>query len=366
MKQWTEVWAAFPTLLAQRLERGAGRFPAPVEEIRLRQGRPLMLVGGGQDRAVTETGDLTRDLRQAYLATADDLARTVQLLSQNSLYAWEDEIRQGFLTLPGGHRAGLTGRAVVEQGRVRTLKQVSGICLRLAREVRGAADGVLQLLRASWQGPRPPNLLLFSAPQAGKTTVLRDLVRQYSSGAAVPGLPGLKVGLVDERCELAASFCGVPQLDVGPRTDVLDACPKAEGLMMLIRSMSPEVVATDEIGRPEDGLAVQEALGAGVTVIATAHGGSLAELARRPVLRDLLAMGAFDAAAMLGRSRGPGTVEGVWLLAEEAGRDALAEGVGQPAGDSGQCRQRAAGGFELPAAAAGIGRPAIRAAALGD
>lgn len=345
LKQWTEVWAAFPAALAQRIEQAVRRFAAPVEEIRLRQGRPLMLVGGGQDRAVTEAGELTRDLRQAYIATADDLSRTVQLMSQNSLYAWEDEIRQGFLTLPGGHRAGLVGRAVVEQGRVRTLKQVSGVSLRLARAVPGAAGPLLEALAARWTGSRPPSLLLFSPPQAGKTTVLRDLVRQYSGGTTPLRLPGLKVGLVDERSELAASFRGVPQLDVGPRTDVLDACPKAEGLMMLIRSMSPEVVATDEIGRPEDGLAIQEALGAGVTVVATAHGGSLTELERRPVLRDLLAMGAFDAAALLGRSRGPGTVEGVWMLGEEAGRVAVAKVCGQPAGDSRDRRLRALGGL---------------------
>ena len=344
LKSWTEVWSAFPLPLAGRLERAASRFPAPVEEVRLRQGRPLMLVGGGQDRAVTEAGALTPDLTQAYRPTADDLARTVQLMSQNSLYAWEDEIRQGFLTLPGGHRAGLVGQAVLEGGRVRTLKQISGIALRLAREVPGAASDLLEQLAVGWAGTRPPNLLLFSPPQAGKTTVLRDLVRQLSGGVLRARWPGLKIGLVDERSELAASYGGVPQLDVGPRTDVLAACPKADGVMMLIRSMSPDVVATDEIGRPEDSLALQEALGAGVTVVATAHGGTLTELERRPALRELLGLGAFDVAVLLGRSRGPGTVERVWFLrGEVAGRD-LAEGAGEPPGAAGQRLLRAAGG----------------------
>lgn len=344
---WGEVWSAFPDALAERLEQAAKRFPVNVEEVRLRQGRPLMLVGGGQDLAVTPSGQLTRDLAEAYRPTAEDLQRTVQLMAQNSLYAWEDEIRQGFLTLPGGHRAGLVGRAVLEQGQVRTLKQISGISLRLAREVRGAADGLLQRLAEIRRGKRPPNLLLFSPPQAGKTTLLRDLIRQLSAGVPRLGWPGLKVGLVDERSELAATYGGVPQLDVGPRTDVLDACPKAEGLMMLIRSMSPEVVATDEIGRPEDARAIQEALGAGVTVAATAHGGTLEDLERRPALRELIAAGAFDVAVGLGRSHGPGTVEGIWDLREEASILDLAEAPGQRPGAALQRLPGAADGVRL-------------------
>lgn len=366
MEVWPEVWSAFPRDLAARLEEAAAALPWPLEEIRLRQGRPLMLVGAGRDLAVTPAGTLSADLSRAYRPSADDLARTVQLLAQNSLYAWEDEIRQGFLTLHGGHRAGLVGRAVLERGEVRTLKQVSGVSLRLARQVRGAADTLLAALGGAFPSPRPPNLLLLSPPQAGKTTVLRDLVRQLSEGDAGRGRPGLKVGLVDERSELAASFGGLPQLDVGPRTDVLDACPKAQGVMMLVRSMSPDLVATDEIGRPEDSLALQEALGAGVAVAATAHGGSLEDLSRRPALRELLTLGAFQVAVLLGRSRGPGTVEAVWDLRKGAERLDLAEAAGRPSGAGLQRVHRPAGGGELPATAGGTGRVAIGFAASGD
>ncbi len=138
---------------------------------------------------------------------------------------------------------------------------------------------------------------------------MRDLARCLSDGVKELGIAGFKVAVVDERSEIAGSFQGMPQLDVGERTDVLDACPKAEGMMMLLRSMGPEVIVTDEIGRPEDIAAIEEVIHAGVTVVATAHGSSLAELRARPGLRRLLDEQVFERALILGWSRGAGTVE---------------------------------------------------------
>jgi stage III sporulation protein AA len=297
---------------------------APLEEIRLREARPLQLVLAGGDRFVTPAGGLTPDPAAAYVPDRDDLTRTFQLIAQGSVYAWEDEVKSGYLTVPGGHRVGLCGRAVTEGGRIRTLKQVSSLNIRIAREVPGSAARLLpELIR----GGRLLSTLLISPPQAGKTTLLRDLVRQVSAGVPALGLRGCKVGLVDERSEVAACYDGVPQRDVGPRTDVLDGCPKAEGLMLLIRALSPQVVAADEIGRPEDAQAVMEALHAGVTVLATAHGYDVADVARRPALHTLMEAGAFQRAVILGRSRGPGTVERVMDL-EQTG----AAGGGRVAG----------------------------------
>ncbi len=308
-------------LLAPRLvgliRRAVPRLPAPLEEIRLREGRPLQLVCTGTDRFVTEEGGLTERPALGCRATHDDLIRTYQLMARGSVYAWEDEVRSGFLTLQGGHRVGLAGRALTEEGRIRTLRQVASLNVRIAREVPGAAGALLpRIIR----GGKALSTLLISPPQAGKTTVLRDLVRQVSSGVPALGLSGLKVGLVDERSEVAGCAEGVPQRDVGPRTDVLDSCPKAEGLMLLIRSMSPDVVAVDEIGRPEDADAVMEALHAGVAVFATAHGSDLADLRQRPALAALFRAGAFRRAAILSRSRGPGTVERVLDLTAPAER----------------------------------------------
>lgn len=300
--------------LAELVRQAALALPGPLEEIRVREGRPLQLVYPGGDAFIAPDGRLTADPAPAERASRDDLQRTFQLMARGSVYAWEEEVRGGFLTLEGGHRVGLCGRAVTEGGRIRTLKPVASLNIRIAREVPGAADALLpQLVR----GGRFLSTLLISPPQAGKTTMLRDLVRQLSTGVPRLRLPGLKVGLVDERSEVAGCYLGVPQRDVGPRTDVLDGCPKAEGLMLLIRSLSPQVVAADEVGRPEDAAALLEALHAGVAVLATAHGAGLADVRRRPAVAELLRVGAFERAVLLGRSRGPGTVEAVTDLTRE-------------------------------------------------
>ncbi|MDF2629072.1 MAG: spoIIIAA [Symbiobacteriaceae bacterium] len=302
--------------VAQLIQAALPHLPAPLEEIRLREDRPLHLVHTSGDAFIGRSDGLTQDPHRAAVASHDDLLRTFQMMAQGSVYAWEDEIRGGFLTLMGGHRVGLAGRAVLDSGRIRTLKQVSSLNIRVAREVPGCANGLLPRLV---KGGRVVSTLIISPPQAGKTTLLRDLVRQISAGAPGAGLKGCKVGLVDERSEVAGCSAGVPQRDVGPRTDVLDACPKAEGMMLLIRSLSPAVVAVDEIGRPADAEAVLEALHAGVAVLATAHGYSVEDVARRPALAELIRAGAFGRAVVLGRSRGPGTVEQVADLGGEAG-----------------------------------------------
>ncbi len=288
-----------------------GRLPPPLwselEEIRLRVGKPLILCSargeillGGDGRAVAEPG-------QAYRVGEDDVARTVELVTGSSLYAVEDELRQGFVTVPGGHRVGLSGRVVIDGGTVRTMKYLSGVNFRISREVHGAADRVLPWLvhgsRAAY------NTLIISPPRCGKTTLLRDLVRQLSSGVPRLGFAGLTVGVVDERSEIAGCYRGVPQLDVGPRTDVLDGCPKADGMMMLLRAFSPDVIATDEIGRREDVVALEEMLNAGVKILATAHAATLKDLQGRPVMRYVLRRRVIERYVILEYAQGPGALK---------------------------------------------------------
>ena len=302
-----EVGPFLPQKIRLILERSAKPLWNELEEVRLRLGRPLALHGRRGDCFLSESGEVV-SAAAAYRPLRADLEKALQLISSSSLYAFAEELRSGYLTIPGGHRVGLCGQAVVEGGRVVRLKHITGLNYRVARQIRGAALPYVRFFLDE-RRRRVCHSLLVAPPRGGKTTFLRDLARCLSSGVKESGIAGFKVAVVDERSEIAGSFQGEPQLDVGERTDVLDACPKAEGMMMLLRSMGPEVIVTDEIGRPEDGAAIEEVIHAGVTVVATAHGSSLEELRSRPGLRRLLDEGVFEKALILGWSRGPGTVE---------------------------------------------------------
>lgn len=281
-----------------------------VEEIRIRQGRPLVLRISSADTFIKTGGGLTSRAPEAYRATTDDMERVIQLLSGSSLYALEEELRNGFITLPGGHRVGITGKAVLDGGKIRTLKYLTGCNIRISREIHGAGEHVLpHIIERNRRSIY--HTLLMSPPGCGKTTILRDLVRQISNGIPAMRFTGLNVGLVDERSEIAGCYKGVPQKDVGIRTDVLDGCPKAEGMMMLLRSMSPGVIAADEIGRREDVDALEEVLNAGVKILITAHGVSPADLAERPVMTRLMNAKMIERFVILGRSRGVGTIEDI-------------------------------------------------------
>lgn len=297
-----------PEHLRYPLKTLPDRVHGSLEEIRLTLGAPLFLNLGESDVMLARGGGLTSDSDEAYQVTWQDIQRAFELITDSSVYAWEEEIRNGFLTLPGGHRVGIVGTAVLEGRQIKTLKHISGLNLRLAREVKGAADRIMPHIIARGD---MRNTLLVSPPRCGKTTLLRDIIRQVSRGIPALGLGGLRVGLVDERSEIASSYRGRPQKDVGPRTDVLDRCPKADGIMMLIRSISPDVVATDEIGSPLDAQAIGEALSAGVTILASAHGSGASDLSSRPGLRPIITEAAFQRVLVLSRRAGPGTLEEV-------------------------------------------------------
>lgn len=272
-----------------------------LEEIRLRSGQPLVLKIGDRDYSVDLSGRMGTGINNVYMVTGDDIYRTIASISDNSLYAFEEEIKRGFITIPGGHRAGLGGQTVVENNQIKTMKNFSSICFRVAREIKNCSDQVISSIHPFSGVIR--NTLIISPPRCGKSTILRDIARAVSSAQ------DKNVVVIDERSEIAGCYQGVPQLDVGPRTDVLDACPKALGMIMAIRSLSPQVIVTDEIGRREDVQAILECINAGVAVISSVHAGDLRELSRRPVMKEILEQNCFRLGIVLSRRNGPGTVE---------------------------------------------------------
>jgi stage III sporulation protein AA len=278
-----------------------------VEEIRLRIHAPVLLKQRSKDHYLTAQGNLTEKWETSLTLSKDTMDKTVSLLSNSSLYALEEELQKGFLTLPGGHRVGFVGRAVLEGGKIRTLKQISGVNIRIARFITGSAYKIIDYLV---EKNTFLHTLVISPPQAGKTTLVRDIITLLSNG--FPGFKSIDVGLVDERSEIAGCLEGIPQLPIGHRTDVLDGCPKAEGMMMLVRSMSPQVIATDEVGRKEDGEAMEEVIHAGIKILTTVHGMGREDLLNRPVIREFIKEKVFERYVVLSRKNGPGTIEQIY------------------------------------------------------
>lgn len=280
-----------------------------MEEVRLRLGKPLMICGDGWDSYIDLYGQPVKDSHSSYIITKNDIKRATETIQSFSVYSVSEELKNGYITIPGGHRIGVAGRVLLKDGDIRTIKDISFINYRVARTILGAGDKVMKYLLDDTGCMY--NTIIISPPQCGKTTLLRDIVRQLSNGIAELKIKGKKIGLVDERSELAACFMGEPKNDVGIRTDVLDACPKAQGIIIMIRSMSPEIIATDEIGRPEDADALLDAANAGVKIIATMHGRDLEDLYKKIELKKIH-NNLFERIIILGRSQGVGTVEGIY------------------------------------------------------
>ncbi|MGI6554036.1 MAG: stage III sporulation protein AA [Bacillota bacterium] len=299
-----------PSILKELLMKMAPEQRNQVQELRLRQDRPLSILLGQRECFLTVKGEPTFDPLAGYYVTRADIERVFQSITRNSVYALEEELRNGYVTIAGGHRIGFTGEAVVVGGKVKNLKNITCLNIRIGREVKGCADKVLPWI-INRQTNAVMHTLIISPPKCGKTTLLRDIIRQLSNGIPKLGFPGVNVGVVDERSELASCYMGLPQKEIGIRSDVLDKCPKAEGMYMLVRSMSPQVIATDEIGRREDVAAVQEVLNAGIKLITSVHGANLEDIKRRPVMKEIMAMQLFERLIVLGRSQGVGTLEEV-------------------------------------------------------
>ncbi len=286
----TEVLTYFPPRLRSRLERLALQ-GIEMEEIRLRANAPLTVGIWGESCFVTDSGGLTNHECGACSVTEKEVQAAFLAICENSVYAHLEEIRQGFLTIRGGHRVGICGKTVLENGRIKTFREVSSLNFRIAHQVFGAADRVIERIV---RGNEVKSSLIVSLPQTGKTTLLRDITRQISNR-------GFKVGVADDRGELGAMYDGVLQNDLGAQTDLIDNAPKAEAISLLLRTMSPRVLVSDEIASAEDVNAIRIAHGTGVAILATTHGRDILEVKQRQLLKPLFRDGVFEQAILLHR-----------------------------------------------------------------
>jgi stage III sporulation protein AA len=286
------VLAFLPKTIIEQLEQIPPFQQIEIEEIRIRIDRPIEVTMAG------------KSIFLPYKVLAEDAQHLLNKISRHSIYALEEELRRGYITIDGGHRVGLAGKVILDEGKVKAIRDISSFNIRIAKEKIGIAEPLIPALYdRHWQ-----HTMIIGPPQTGKTTLLRDIARIVSSGNQEKGIPAYKVGIVDERSEIAGCVNGIPQLTFGARVDVLDACPKAEGMMMMIRSMSPDVLVVDEIGRLEDTEAILEAVNAGIKLMMTTHGESFDDIKKRPSLKRILDQGIFQRYVELSRQKGPGTI----------------------------------------------------------
>ena len=262
------------------------------EEIRIKAGCDTFIKGMGREISLHDAGSVTPDV----------LDELVNRLLDYSYYAYEDELSKGYITIEGGHRVGICGRVTLRDGKVHLIKDVSSVNIRRSRQIIGASDKIINTVC----GEDVRNTLIISPPKCGKTTILRDLARSLSNR-------GYRVGICDERSEIAGCYNGIASYDLGSRTDILDGCPKSEGMIMLIRSMSPDVIITDEIGRAEDVRAIEAALCAGVKTITTIHGSSFDDVINSTV-GSLIRDHVFETLIFLSAAPTTGTVKKIMKL----------------------------------------------------
>lgn len=267
LEAFSQAIGVLPLRLQHEAQALSGDLQESCEEIRLRVGKPMALSRATRE-IVFGTG----------IICPEDLQDTLSRATRYSVHSFGDSIQNGFVTLEGGHRMGLCGTAILRDGLIGGMRSLSSINLRIAVQMIGVADAIIEKII---QKESPISTLIISPPAWGKTTLLRDCVRQLS-------IHGIRVGVADERCEISGASAGIPQFELGPTTDVLDGAPKAQAAMLLLKTMSPAVLVMDEITAMQDVEAVSYAAHCGASVLATAHALNLNEFQRRPLYQQLL------------------------------------------------------------------------------
>lgn len=259
-------------------------------EIRLRCGQPVTVSTSGGNIYILRSGGISKDKNRGITVTRKDIDEAFDILTDCSVYTYKDEIKNGFVTAPGGHRVGLCG-CMTANGEF--IREISGLNYRFAKEVYGCSDSVIENV---YNNGDVRSTLIVSRPGCGKTTFLRDLIRQISD-------KGCNVSVVDERCEIAAVNNGVPGFDIGVNTDVLSMSSKITGMKLMLRSMSPRVIAVDEFNVSDEGQVIAEMAESGVSLFATMHSCDY----QKDLGNDVLDK--FRCVVVLSDKNGPGTIE---------------------------------------------------------
>lgn len=286
-----EVCPYLPMNIRQSLQNMDKSILLALEEIRLRAERPVMLHFHGMDGFIKKNGRIGSSPYGALITSSADLMETACKICENSWYAYQEEINKGYITIRGGHRIGLVGTPIVDENRIINIRDISSMNIRIAREIKGCGERIVKHIVRNSRDIY--NTLVISPPGVGKTTLLRDVIRFLSDGFP-PVFSGRKVGVVDERGELAALYKGVPSNDLGYRTDIINGICKKVSMEILLRSMSPNIIALDELGNPSDVSVIFQVINAGVRIVATAHGYNLESLENRRGYSEIIRSGSFE------------------------------------------------------------------------
>lgn len=276
-----------------------------VQEIRLRLNKNLSVCILDKEYFITDDGKLTRNNSIGIKVEKSDIETTFNIACQYSLHSFQKELSQGYITVLGGNRIGLCGTAIIKNDTVETIKDISSLNIRVARQIIGCANELYTRFFIS----NIQSTLIVGAPSSGKTTILRDLCRQLGQVD--------KISIIDERNEISATVNGVPQNDVGALSDIFNSYPKSEGIITAIRVMSPKIIVCDEIGTQQDVSALENAVHSGVKIIATAHAGSIEEAMRRTGLSRLISFGAFNTVVLLGVGENIGRIMKIHRIGEK-------------------------------------------------